>query len=1228
MAEMAGKKARTVRLMITKMILENFKSYAGVQEIGPFHKRFSSIVGPNGSGKSNVIDALLFVFGKRAKQLRLNKVSELIHKSSGFPNLESCCVEVHFQLIEDFDDHPDDFEVVPGSEFVVTRTAYNNNQSKYTVDSKTSTYSEVGLLLRGHGIDLDNNRFLILQGEVEQIAMMKPKAAAPGEEGLLEYLEDIIGSNRFVERIEEMSKVLDGLNEQRTEKVNRLKIAERERDNLSGSKGEAEAFMEKDREIRRRKNTLFQLYEHTAKESVQQQGEKKAQLAEKLAYEQSKKSESDEQLAAMEKQYAQTVADHNSVCAELNLATEENSAFERRAVKLKEDLKYQRAQLKKLQEQIKKDAKKEEESLKDADAALATVEKTRGTVDEQRARKAEEEKVIDDIMSSMQDATAELRSQLETVNANLIAAERGVASLQTEKETVTTKLQLAQSRSDNAAKAVKSSEEKISKLKADRVTAEARISAAGKEQNDVKQQIAQFEALMGECDGEEARVHKELIAATANAEEAKASLSQARGNSASTIIDNILKATKKGGPLAAAGVRGRLGDLGTIAAEFDVAISTACGMLDNVVVDTVEGAQACVEFLKRTNAGRMTFIASDQLEAQRRKIDVPFAAPEGSQRLFDLVKPLDPAFRPALYRALGDCLVANDLATATRIALQGPVRFRVVTKDGKLVESNGAMTGGGTQHKSGLMTITGSAKSKSALAKNEAAEEFTPQQAALLEKKVGELKAELAEIRAAKADAEKSIKEGYARIKALATEVERLQLQLARWVEQESELRERIDSLRRELTLSADEAAEVAAAQERLAALDQEITTKSPNLSKLTAEQKSLQRKIQDVGGPKLAKAQQKLDILTSQIEQLSSVLSTKVVEESSQRKAAAKAAAARSKGEADATKVEEKLTKLQSEESEMEADAEKVLAAVEQSQARMAAAEELLKKITQQHEAVKKDVQKIRAVEVDLKEAMDEANRKMKEGHDQTAHWAKEIRVLQKAHLEDQREFNATVRSILQDKKAVAAASGAEEGAAGNAEAESEVETLPTLSPERLAAIASDVDELKHEIHILEAERERLKAHVNMGALLEYMKKDAFYRSRLAELEVITEQRNNTRRDYEDLRRQRLEEFMSGFGTITLKLKEMYQMITLGGDAELELVDSLDPFSEGIVFSVRPPKKSWKNISNLSGGEKTLSSLALVFALHHYKPTPLYVMDEIDAALVCHPLSSTIFSP
>lgn len=75
-------------------------------------------------------------------------------------------------------------------------------------------------------------------------------------------------------------------------------------------------------------------------------------------------------------------------------------------------------------------------------------------------------------------------------------------------------------------------------------------------------------------------------------------------------------------------------------------------------------------------------------------------------------------------------------------------------------------------------------------------------------------------------------------------------------------------------------------------------------------------------------------------------------------------------------------------------------------------------------------------------------------------------------------------------------------------------------------------------------------------------------------------------------------------------------QMITLGGNAELELYDSADPFSEGILFSVMPPKKSWKNISNLSGGEKTLSSLALVFALHTYKVRVLGMALEVAKGL------------
>lgn len=89
------------RLVITYLILTNFKSYSGRQEVGPFHASFSSVVGPNGSGKSNVIDSLLFVFGFRASKMRQGKLSALIHNSADHPNLDHCEVAVHFREVLD-----------------------------------------------------------------------------------------------------------------------------------------------------------------------------------------------------------------------------------------------------------------------------------------------------------------------------------------------------------------------------------------------------------------------------------------------------------------------------------------------------------------------------------------------------------------------------------------------------------------------------------------------------------------------------------------------------------------------------------------------------------------------------------------------------------------------------------------------------------------------------------------------------------------------------------------------------------------------------------------------------------------------------------------------------------------------------------------------------------------------------------------------------------------------
>lgn len=126
-----------------------------------YFQRFNAIIGPNGSGKSNVIDSMLFVFGYRANKIRCKKLSVLIHNSKKNPNVDSCRVAVHFAQIEDRDDGS--YAVVPNSEFVVARGAFRNNSSFYTINEQRVHFKEVAKLLKKHNIDLDHNRFLILQ---------------------------------------------------------------------------------------------------------------------------------------------------------------------------------------------------------------------------------------------------------------------------------------------------------------------------------------------------------------------------------------------------------------------------------------------------------------------------------------------------------------------------------------------------------------------------------------------------------------------------------------------------------------------------------------------------------------------------------------------------------------------------------------------------------------------------------------------------------------------------------------------------------------------------------------------------------------------------------------------------------------------------------------------------------------------------------------------------------
>jgi len=110
----------------------------------------------------------------------------------------------------------------------------------------------------------------------------------------------------------------------------------------------------------------------------------------------------------------------------------------------------------------------------------------------------------------------------------------------------------------------------------------------------------------------------------------------------------------------------------------------------------------------------------------------------------------------------------------------------------------------------------------------------------------------------------------------------------------------------------------------------------------------------------------------------------------------------------------------------------------------------------------------------------------------------------------------------------------------------------------------------------------------------------------------------------FEEVRKQRKERFMECFQKVSGEISEVYRRLTAntaglradGGSAYLDLEDMEDPFNGGVKFTAMPPAKRFRDMHLLSGGEKTLAAMALLFAVHAYSKPPFMVLDEVDAAL------------
>lgn len=1149
------------RLVITHITNINFKSYAGERVLGPFHKSFTSIVGPNGSGKSNVIDAMLFVFGYRAQKLRSKKLSVLIHNSDTHPDLTSCEVRVHFAIIDD--KGGEDYDIVEGSQFTISRTANKDNSSSYYITQDKSTkrvqFKEVAKKLQSHGIDLRYNRFLILQGEVEQIALMKPKAETEHDVGMLEFLEDIIGCNRLKEPLLKLQDKVEKLNELRSEKLNRVKVVEKEKVALEGPMQEAIQYLESQNSLARTKSLLYQKHcaelAEKAKEAqeVAKEAEEKWNSANKESEELSKEREEFQlKLTQNEKELTLKIQEAEDRTAEFR-------DFEKRDIQTRDQIKHTKSKGKRLLEELDKEKEKLEELKKLPPKLTEDVETAQGkrSVKEKELREAEEQLTI---------VMTEIKKDTQTLQEEKDEYEKQLLSMQQAYNEATSKRDLAQNEYNIYVSAQQKERAKMEQL-------QFKLDTGVREMSDKKAALDKFKSSLPTLEKELKNIsdkvvsdgqRKEKIIETIRSLRSKeseatsrATQSRSRGKVLNALFDQKRKGKLKG-------VLGRLGDLGTIPSKYDVAVSTACGRLDNIVTETIDDAQACVQFLKDNGIGTATFIGLDKVS----NVDwTRFrGAPEDCPRLFDLIDVNEERFKSAFYFALHDTIVANDLDQATRVSHRQ--RMRIVTLQGQMVESSGAMTGGGRPQKGRMGTQASGGRKSDVLDENQ----------------LQNLREEIQSLEREREEIDDRSRDIFRKQEQLTKELQTLKENAPR-LEMEIETREKqLETLKSEL----NEAKVRVKNAEPDPAVTQELQDKLDKATKAYEKEKkkteSIQSQINDVNAKIKEAVDKRIGSAKSLISQLKKEMS-KIDEELAKKSASLKTA------ERNTTKSESKIQtleqevaasmalieKLKAERTQIEEDATGVVERKEEAIAAQAEIQKEVAKLRKQMSALTEKEAKLNEKNLDAKLEYEKVAKLFDEKQKEVTHVKEQISAIE-------------LQSIPGK----------------------EVAPLPVLTPEEVDEL--DPRKLKAEMENLDKQIKAMKP--NMAAIEEYRKKADLYLERFNELTEATEARDNMKAQFEQLRSMRLSEFRTGFLNITRKLKEMYRTITNGGDAELEWADSLDPFSEGVLFSVRPNKKSWKRISNLSGGEKTLASLALIFALHYYKPSPLYVMDEIDAAL------------
>ena len=1144
---------------LKQLDVQGFKSFADPLTF-VYPTGITAIVGPNGSGKSNVADAIRWVLGEQRMTTIRGRTGEDMIFAGSKKRARAGMARAALTF-----DNSDGWLPVDFAEVIVERRTYRDGKTDYMLNGSRVRLMDLRDLLDRAGLGRD--AYLIIgQGLVDQVLALRPQER-------LALFEQAAGIAPYRTRREDAAGRLDETHRNLERVYDIVGEIEPHLRRLKRQAARAEQYAELTAELNTTLRTWYGFRWGRAVTELEQARQRVSYHDEKVRQHAGASDTVTTRIVELRRQIAEArtqLADlhresgvHHTEAErrqrELAVARERRRQLQERQEDDQANLTPLRAALEvETQDIVALQAEFEavQAQLSEAQAILAEAETARRTVEQQRQALLSRQGQAQAQALENRHRLADRQSRLEQATERLAQLAQRVRQLEAQTTSATERRRAQQAAVEQARRALDEADVALQAADAEVARLDADLAAARTASESLRRDVGSKQA--------------ELQKVTARLEALERLHAEGAGLYAG--VRAVMQAVERD---ELRGLPGTVASLVSVPPHLDRAIETALGgQLQDIVAERWSDAQAAIEWLKRRRAGRATFLPLDTLNPPS-VLEVAGGAGSGDGVIGVASELVDyeARYRPVVLLLLGRTAIAQSLDAARELYRKLRGSFRIVTVEGEIVRSGGAVTGGEERQ---------SRSQGGGLLARERERRELPERVAALEAEVKALQDKLREHEAQSQALQKALQAANEQRRTVAQRRQEADRLVEREVRALDKVIQEGDWQRNLLDEAGQERERLQAACVRL---EQEHGEAAAALREAEMQLGSLSHELEALAGDETARVAVERRTQVALLEQEHGnrrVLLTTRQREVQRLQAQIAASAQHLDGLAEEfAQLEARLEGLQTAYDEARAAADTLSAQVPPLEAGLAKLEQTLAT----HESREHEARRV-LHDAEQRRTQSEVEANRREDQLQTL----------------RREIEEALNIVIGDLP----------------------ETLSAQQPLPLDAIVSPLpvvkelpEGLERQIRDLRTQIRRLEP-VNFAAKEEYdelEERHGFLREQMADLEKASE---HLRQIIAELDEMMETTFRTTFKAIAAEFSRIFELLFNGGVAKLTMLSDEGEANgvDGVEIVARPPGKRTSGLGMLSGGERTLTAVALLFAVMRVSPTPFCILDEVDAML------------